>query len=82
MQGRFKMEYRLFTIVRYNYEYRVLMQWSLHTLSNTSVVIRIMNRNRKDEREAKIWDGLQTIQVKRIIERNISTGIILSVYSR
>ena len=22
MQGRFKMEYRLFTIVRYNYDYR------------------------------------------------------------
>jgi hypothetical protein len=22
MQGRFKMEYRLFTIVRYNYNYR------------------------------------------------------------
>ncbi len=22
MQGRFKMEYRLFTIIRYNYDYR------------------------------------------------------------
>ncbi len=50
--------------------------------AHTSVVIRIMNHNNRDEREAKIWDGLQTIQIKRIIERNISTGIILSVYSR
>ena len=36
MQGRFKMEYRLFTIVRYNYNYRDYNS-DLHQLASATM---------------------------------------------
>ncbi len=55
MQGRFKMEYRLFTIVRYNYNYRdynivlplcfVLPSPSPHTLSPSEPKPPLLERN-------------------------------------
>ena len=54
MQGRFKMEYRLFTIVRYNYNYR-----DYNTPSKPNMHARLKTMQKETSTRTKRTSGRQ-----------------------
>ena len=54
MQGRFKMEYRLFTIVRYNYNYR-----DYNTPSKPNMHAKVKTMQKETSTKSKRTSGRQ-----------------------
>ena len=67
MQGRFKMEYRLFTIVRYNYNYR-----DYNTPSKPNMHAKVKTMQKETSTKSKRTSGRR--QDSKKILKNLKAG--------
>ena len=68
MQGRFKMEYRLFTIVRYNYNYR---DYNTPSKPNMHAKVKTMQKETSTMTKRKLPGGSKTA---RKFLKNLKAG--------